>query len=65
MAKFLLQVFAVALFLSGCLWTLQGLGLVMWPANSFMLDQEEWATYGLVTAAAGGLLFWLSRKRGR
>lgn len=64
MPRFLMRVFGVALLLSGLLWTLQGLGLVMWPAESFMLGQREWATYGLIAAAAGALLIWLSRRRG-
>jgi len=63
MAKFLKRVFGVTLFLAGGLWTLQGLGLVMWPAQSFMLGQGEWAIYGVIAAAAGVLLLWLSRDR--
>ena len=62
MARLLFRIFGVALFLSGALWTLQGLGLVMWPAESFMLDQREWAVYGLVAVAAAILLVWLTRK---
>lgn len=63
MAKFLMRVFGVALILAGGLWTLQGFGLVMWPAESFMLNEREWAGYGLVTAMAGALLLWLSRRK--
>lgn len=63
MPKFLFRVFGVALFLSGMLWTLQGLGLVMWPAESFMLGEREWAGYGLIAAGAGILLLWLTRRR--
>ncbi|MDD3797998.1 MAG: hypothetical protein PHE36_02350 [Novosphingobium sp.] len=66
MPKFLqvvLQAFGVALVLSGGLWTLQGLGLVMWPEESFMLAQRQWALYGSLTVAAGLLLVWLGRKR--
>lgn len=63
MPKFLLQVFGIVLVLSGGLWTLQGLGLVMWPEESFMLAQREWAYYGSLTMAAGLLLVWLGRRR--
>lgn len=63
--RLLAQVLGVALVLSGGLWALQGLGLVMWPAESFMLAQREWAIYGAVTVVVGVLLFrWGSRRRG-
>jgi len=61
-AKFVLQVFGVALMLSGGLWTLQGLGIVMWPAESFMLADRSWALYGALTAAVGALMLWASGK---
>ena len=61
--RFLLQIFGVALILSGGLWALQGAGLVMWPASSFMLAQGEWVLYGLITVAVGALLLWLARRR--
>ncbi|MHA6317401.1 hypothetical protein ACXYN8_07045 [Altererythrobacter sp. CAU 1778] len=63
--KYILQVFGVALILSGGLWTLQGLGLVMWPAESFMLAERQWAVYGLITVAIGAGLFWLGSRRRR
>ena len=63
MPRFLLQVLGVALFLSGGLWALQGLGIVMWPAESFMLAQREWALYGTITASIGAFLVWLARRR--
>ncbi|WP_057882703.1 hypothetical protein [Tsuneonella troitsensis] len=62
--RLLAQVFGVALVLSGGLWALQGLGLVMWPAESFMLAERQWALYGLITVVIGILLFrWGSRRR--
>lgn len=61
--RFLLQVLGLALVLSGGLWALQGLGIVMWPAESFMLAQSEWAIYGTITAAIGVVLIWLSRRK--
>jgi hypothetical protein len=41
------------LTLAGTLWALQGAGLVMWPASSFMLQEQRWVTYGTATAIAG------------
>ena len=53
----------VLLILAGLLWALQGAGMVMWPASSFMLQQQEWVTYGVVTALVGVALIGLSRRR--
>ena len=55
--RFILQVLAVALVLAGGLWTLQGLGLVMWPAESFMLAERKWALYGAITVVIG-IVLW-------
>lgn len=63
--KLILQVFGVALILSGGLWALQGLGIVMWPAESFMLADRSWAIYGTITAAIGAILLWGSGRVGR
>ncbi|MBX7540608.1 hypothetical protein [Qipengyuania sphaerica] len=54
---FVLKVFGVALMLSGGLWTLQGLGIVSWPADSFMLAERQWALYGALTFLLGLFLF--------
>ncbi len=62
--RLLAQVFGVALVLAGGLRTLQGLGLVMWPAESFMLAERKWALYGAITVAIGATMFrWGSRRR--
>jgi hypothetical protein len=62
--RLLAQVLGVALVLSGGLWALQGLGIVMWPAESFMLAERQWALYGAITVVVGVLLFrWGSRRR--
>ena len=62
--RLLAQVLGVALVLSGGLWALQGLGIVMWPAESFMLAERQWALYGAITVVIGILLFrWGSRRR--
>ena len=59
-----LTVLGLLLIAAGALWALQGSGTVMWPASSFMLRQQSWVTYGLITAFAGVLLVAFSR-RGR
>lgn len=61
--RLLAQILGVALALAGGLWTLQGLGIVMWPAESFMLAERKWALYGGITAAVGVLLFWWGSRR--
>ncbi|QDM39971.1 MULTISPECIES: hypothetical protein [Bacteria] len=61
--KLIAQIFGVALVLSGGLWALQGLGLVMWPAESFMLADRSWALYGGLTVVVGLLLIWWGSRR--
>lgn len=61
--RFVLMVLGLALMLSGGLWALQGLGLVMWPAESFMLAERQWAFYGFLTFALGLFLFWRGSRR--
>ncbi len=63
MLRYILQIFGVALVLSGGLWTLQGLGLVQWPADSFMLNQSRWALYGVITLIIGLGMLWSARSR--
>lgn len=52
----------VVLLAFGLLFAGQGLGLIMWPASSFMLAQREWAVYGAMIALAGAALLWWSRR---
>lgn len=58
-----LTAFGLLLIAAGTLWALQGAGLVMWPAQSFMLAQRNWVIYGLITVVVGALLVALSRRR--
>ena len=61
---FLLKVFGVALMLSGGLWALQGLGIVSWPADSFMLAETRWAIIGILTFFVGLAAFlWADRRQ--
>lgn len=57
-----LTILGVLLILAGTLWALQGAGLVMWPADSFMLRQQSWVTYGIATALLGVALIALGRR---
>lgn len=56
--RVLLQVFGVASLLIGLLWIGQGLGIVMWPASSFMLEQRVWAICGAILILLGAVLLW-------
>lgn len=50
------------LALVGLLWIGQGLGIINWPASSFMLDQRVWADRGAGLAAVGLLLILVARR---
>jgi hypothetical protein len=58
--KLALQVVGAALIVSGIMWAMQGLGILMWPEGGFMLAQREWALYGAIAAAIGMVLVWLA-----
>jgi hypothetical protein len=49
----------VLLVLIGCVWFLQGIGVL---PGSFMTGQTKWAVYGAITLAIGVGIFWLSRR---
>ena len=63
MARAGLTALGLLLLLAGLLWAAQGAGLVMWPAESFMLQQRSWVTYGLVTAIIGAAVIVVARRR--
>jgi len=56
-------ILGILMVLAGGLWALQGLGIVMWPAESFMLAQRQWALYGAIVVVIGLALVVLSRRR--
>ena len=61
--KTALLVVGVLGLLMGLLWIGQGLGVIHWPASSFMIDERPWATRGLILAGIGLILIGLSRRR--
>ena len=58
----LLRVLGIALFFAGVMWALQGLGILMWPAESFMLAQREWGLYGAITAGIGLIFLFIAHR---
>jgi hypothetical protein len=56
MFQMVLKAAGMFLLASGTIWALQGLGILNWPPQSFMLAQRQWALYGGVTAAVGAAL---------
>jgi hypothetical protein len=61
--KTLLLVIGVVAILMGLLWIGQGMGYVMWPRSSFMLQQTQWAYYGAALAVVGLIIVFWSRRR--
>lgn len=60
--RVLLTVFGAFLLFAGSFFALQGAGVIMWPAESFMLANRDWVTYGIIIALAGGAVLLLGRK---
>ena len=58
----MLLVAGVVALAFGVLFTLQGLGVVRWPAESFMIDQTQWVYYGAVIAILGLFLAFFARR---
>ena len=61
--KTAMMIAGVLALLMGLLWIGQGLGMIHWPASSFMLDQRPWALWGALLATAGVILIALARRR--
>ncbi len=60
--KTILLIVGVFALLMGLLWVGQGLGMIHWPASSFMLDQRPWATRGAILAVVGLALIVFAKK---
>lgn len=61
-ARLLMTIIGALAVLMGMLWAGQGLGIIMWPASSFMLADQQWAINGAVLAALGLGVIWFARK---
>jgi len=58
----LLLLIGIILLAAGLLFVGQGLGLIRWPASSFMIDETRWIYYGGGIAVAGLVLIIVSRR---
>lgn len=65
LASRLLRIFGTAALLMGMLWIGQGLGIIKWPASSFMIDVRPWAWRGAALAVAGVVMLTLSVRLSR
>ena len=61
--RVLLLIVGILALLVGLLWIGQGLGIIQWPASSFMLDQRPWVWRGAALALAGAVAIWRARRR--
>ena len=64
LVRLLIMVIAGLAVSMGLLWIGQGLGIIMWPASSFMLADRQWAYNGAILAAVGLLAIVLLRRSG-
>ena len=65
MARTVLTVIGILCVVLGLLWIGQGMGLIRWPADSFMIDESAWTVRGACVAAVGAGLILLGRWLGR
>ena len=64
LVRMLIMVIAVLAVVFGLFFMCQGLGLIMWPADSFMLAQRQWVYNGAIIAAVGLIAVVLLRRSG-
>jgi hypothetical protein len=61
--KTVLTVLGILALVMGLLWAGQGMGIIRWPAGSFMIDAAQWTFRGGALALGGAILIWLGRRR--
>ncbi len=52
----------IALFVAGAFFMLQGLGIISWPADSFMVGDQVWVMNGALLGVAGLVLILIARR---
>jgi hypothetical protein len=63
--RIIMVVIGALAVLAGLLWVGQGLGIVRWPASSFMINESVWAVRGALLAVGGALMVVFGRRIGR
>jgi hypothetical protein len=63
LTRIVLTVIGSLMVLLGLVWIGQGSGTFPYPAESFMVNQTPWIYWGLLLAAAGLIVIWISRRR--
>lgn len=61
--KGIMAIVGVAAAMMGAPFMFQGLGIVRWPSDSFMVGDRTWVGYGALVAIAGGILTLLAGRR--
>jgi len=61
--KTIVLVLGVLMILMGGLWIGQGLNIIRWPADSFMIGVPKWSWNGMFLALGGVILIGLVRRR--
>lgn len=57
-----LMIVGAILAVVGLFWPSQWMGIIRWPASSFMIDQHLWVVTGSVTGALGLPLLLIARR---
>ena len=65
LVRLILMVVAILAVVAGLFFAAQGMGWIMWPADSFMLADRKWVYNGSIIAAVGGIVIALLRRSGR
>jgi uncharacterized membrane protein len=60
--RLLIMILGLLCIAMGALWIGQGLGIVRWPASSFMINASAWAMYGGLLAAFGLVSFAVGQR---
>lgn len=58
----ILSLLGLVVALLGIFWMLQGLGIIAWPASSFMVGDSVWVTVGSAVSVVGLFLILLGRR---
>lgn len=61
--KGILAIVGIVAAMMGTLFALQGLGIIRWPSDSFMVGDRTWVAYGAMIALGGGLLVSLANRK--